>query len=76
MIERADPMAPAFAGACFGASLFAMFGGLALTGAILGAKLPLVSLVHEKNLSMWALAGVGAGLSLLLFIIGFIVGKR
>src|SRR5438445_10764437 len=76
MIEQADPMAPAFAGAALGASAFTIFGGLALIGAILGAKIPLVSAVKEHNLTLWALMGIGFGISLLFFIIGFITGKR
>jgi len=76
MIEQADPMAPAFAGACLGAALFVIFGGLALTGAIVGAKIPLVSMVQDKGMSMLALAGIGAGISLLFFVIGLIAGKR
>jgi hypothetical protein len=76
MIEQSDPMAPAFAGACFGASLFVLFGALALTGAILGTKIPLVAMVEDKHLSLLILAGIGAGVSLLFFIVGWVAGKR
>jgi hypothetical protein len=76
MIETPDPMAPAFAGACLGASVFVIFGGLALMGAVLGAKVPLVSMVQEKNLSLLALAGIGVGVSLLFFVVGLVAGKR
>ncbi len=76
MYEQPDPLAPAFAGAAFGASLFVIYGGLALTSAVLGAKIPLVAMVQEKNLSLWALMGIGAGVSVLFAIIGFIAGKR
>jgi hypothetical protein len=76
MIEAADPMAPAFAGAAIGASIFIIFGGLVLMSAILGAKIPLVTMVQAKHLSLVALAGCGAGLSLILFAIGFAIGKR
>jgi hypothetical protein len=76
MLEQADPMAPAFAGACLGAALFTIFGGLVLCSAILGAKIPLVSMVQEKHMSMMVLAGIGAGVSLLFFVVGFVVGKR
>ena len=76
MIEQADPMAPAFAGACFGASLFVLFGALALTGAIFGTKIPMVAAIEEKHLSLLVLAGIGAGVSLLFFVVGWVVGKR
>src|SRR3954452_5569351 len=76
MYETPDPMAPAFAGACLGASAFVIFGGLALMGAVLGAKVPLVSMVQEKNLSLLALAGIGVGISLLFFVVGLVAGKR
>jgi hypothetical protein len=76
LYEAADPMAPAFAGACFGAALFVIFGVLALTGAIVGTKLPLVAMVADKHLSMWILAAIGGGVSLLFFAVGFLAGKR
>jgi hypothetical protein len=76
MIEQADPMAPAFAGACFGASLFVLFGALALTGAIFGTKIPMVAAIQEKHLSLLVLAGIGAGVSLLFFVVGWVVGKH
>ena len=63
MYEQPDPLAPAFAGAAFGASLFVIYGGLALTSAVLGAKIPLVAMVQEKNLSLWRSMGIGAGVS-------------
>jgi hypothetical protein len=74
--EEADPMAPAFAGACFGASLFTIFGGMALMSAVLGTKLPLVAMVQDKHMSIWALFGVGVGVAVLCFVIGLVVGKR
>ncbi|HEX3357746.1 MAG TPA: hypothetical protein VHS31_12315 [Tepidisphaeraceae bacterium] len=76
MYEQPDPLAPAFAGAAFGASIFVIYGGLALTAAVLSTKIPLVTMVQEKNLSLWALVGIGAGVSVLFAIIGFIAGKR
>ena len=75
-VEQADPFAPAFAGAAFGASIFVIFGGLVVTGAILGTKLPLVTALQEHNLSLWALFGIGAGVSLLCFVVGVVAGKR
>jgi hypothetical protein len=73
--EQADPLAPAFGGAALGASIFILFGALALIGAIMGTKLPLVSMVAEKNLTMWVLAGIGAAPAVLFFIVGAIIGK-
>ena len=75
-VEQADPFAPAFAGAAFGASIFVIFGGLVVTSAILGTKLPLVTALQEHNLSLWALFGIGAGVSLLCFVVGVVAGKR
>ena len=76
MVEAPDPMASAFAGACFGAALFVIFGGLVLTGAILGAKLPLITTLQEKNLTLWPLAGIGLGVAVLFGIVGLVAGKR
>ena len=72
MYEQADPMAPAFAGACLGASVFAIFGGLVLVSAMLGAKIPLVASIEaNKSLSLWPLFGIGVGVSLLFFVVGW-----
>jgi hypothetical protein len=77
MYEQPDPMAPAFAGACLGAALFTIFGGLVLVSAMLGAKIPLVASIEaNKSLSLWPLFGIGAGVSLLFFIVGFVAGKK
>jgi hypothetical protein len=75
MIEQADPMAPAFAGAALGAALFVLLAGMVLCSAILGTTLPLVQQINEKHMSFGMLAGIGAAPAVLFFIVGLIFGK-
>ncbi len=72
-IEAADPMAPAMGGMALGASIFAMLGVIAVFSGAMGTKPELLG--RFSDMSFLVLAGIGAGLAVVGFIIGMIVGK-
>jgi hypothetical protein len=72
-VEAPDPLAPALGGAALGAVIFVLFGGLALTSAVLGIQPPLLKMVSQY--SMLILLGIGVGISLLFAVIGGVIGK-
>jgi hypothetical protein len=78
-VEQADPLAPALGGAALAASIFVILGGLVLTAATMGTRPELVNLIAGQpgeNRSIWIIFGIGAGLALVFFIGGMLVGKR
>lgn len=78
-VEQADPLAPALGGAAFAASLFVILGGLVLTCATMGTRPALIDTIAGApgdNRSIWIIFGIGAGLALVFFIGGMLVGKR
>ena len=72
-LEAADPTAPAFGGAALGAALMVLFAGIVLMAGVLGTSTKLVDAV--KDMKTLVLFGIGVGASLLLGIIGFVIGK-
>jgi hypothetical protein len=72
-IEAADAMAPAMGGMALGASLFALLGVIAVFSGAMGTKPELLG--RFSDMSFLVLAGIGAGLAFVGFIIGMIVGK-
>ncbi|HWP39845.1 MAG TPA: hypothetical protein VNL70_02880, partial [Tepidisphaeraceae bacterium] len=73
-VEQRDPLAPAFGGAALAAAIMVLFGGFALTSAVLDTRPTLLNYVDQMN---WLiLSGIGIGFALVLGIIGAIVGRR
>ena len=72
-VEAADPLAPAFGGAALGATLVVLFAIFVLTSAMAGYRPNILQTFAEY--SLWALAGVGAVISIIFFVIGLIIGK-
>jgi hypothetical protein len=72
-IEAADPTAPAFGGAALGAALMLLLAGIVLMSGVLGTSTKLVDSL--KEMKTLVLFGIGAGASLLLGIIGFVIGR-
>jgi len=78
-VEAADPLAPALAGAALAASLFVILGGLVITCATMGTRPKLIDALAGApgdNRSIWIIFGIGAGLAVLFFLGGMLVGKK
>jgi hypothetical protein len=78
-VEQADPLAPALGAAAFAASLFVVLGGLVITCATMGTRPALIDTIAGApgdNRSIWIIFGIGAGLALVFFVGGMLVGKR
>ena len=77
-VEAADPMAPAFAGMAFGASIFCLIGCLVLACATMGTRPHMVDVIAGApgdNRPIFIIGAIGAGLVALLAIIGLVAGK-
>jgi hypothetical protein len=76
--EAPDPMAPAFAGAAFGAAIFALVGCLVVACATLGTRPSVVDMIAGKpgdNRPLWMIAAFGLVPAVLFGIIGLVAGK-
>lgn len=74
LVEQADPMAGAFGGAALAGAIMLLIGGLSLGSAVMGTKVGLLSALDKPNAFVLVL-GVGFVLTLIFFIIGWVVGK-
>ena len=72
-VEAADAMAPAFGGASLGAALVTLVAAFILASAISNAHPSFLGDIAAKGL--WVLAGGGAVVAAICFIIGLVVGK-
>jgi len=73
VVEKADPLAPAFAGLGVGAVIAMLFAAFALTSATVGVYPDYVKAAHDYNFGMVFLFGLG--LSVVCFVIGLVIGK-
>jgi hypothetical protein len=75
IVEKPDPLAPAFGGAALAASVVLFFGIFVLTSAVLGTRPDAVVWFKTKDISIWVGAAMGFGLVLVCFVFGLIFGK-
>ncbi len=78
-IEAADPMASALGAAALGAAIFCFVGFLSLFSGITNARPGLMDQIagtpaQTRNIGI--LAGIGAVLAIIFFVIGLVMGKR
>ena len=74
-IQAPDPLAPAFGGAVLAAAGVAIFGAFVLISSVLGTYPAAVKWFKAQNLSLFMIAGIGLGASLVFFVFGLILGK-
>jgi hypothetical protein len=72
-IEKADPLGPAFAFAAMGATIVVIFGAFVLVSGLLDTWPAMMSMIQQYGFPI--LAGVGVGVSLVFFGIGFAAAK-
>lgn len=75
VVEAADPLAPAFGGAALAAALMSLLGILALACGVVGVPIRRTALEALANQSFWIIAGAGAVLAVVFFVIGLVLGK-
>jgi hypothetical protein len=75
MVEREDPLAPAFGGAALAAALVSLFGLFVLTSAVLGTRPASVEWFATKNISLVVGAAIFMGLVVFFFVGGLVVGR-
>lgn len=75
-VEATDKMTSALGGASLGAAVFAIVGLIVLVGAAMGVETPVMAMIQEqmKN-SPYIVPGAGAGLAVIGFIFGLLLGK-
>jgi hypothetical protein len=71
--ETPDALAPAFGGAALAAAVFVLYGTVILCSSVLHTKPGLADLLSGKSFAI--VAGVGAGLAIVFFIVGLFIGK-
>jgi hypothetical protein len=77
-VEAMDPMAPAFAGMAFAASLFTLVGCLVVACATLGTRPAVVDMIAGKpadNRPLWMIAAFGVAAVAVMGIVGLVIGK-
>ena len=72
-VEAADSMAAAFAGAAIAASIFILYGSIALCAAVMHTQPGLTQFTDGKQFLV--LAGIGLGFAAVCFIVGMVAGK-
>jgi hypothetical protein len=75
-VEATDKMTSALGGASLGAAVFVVIGLIVLIGAAMGVETPVMTMIQEqqKN-SPYIVPGAGAGLAVIGFIFGLLLGK-
>jgi hypothetical protein len=72
-IEKPDPMSAAFGAAALGATLFVIFGAFALITGVLDTAPTIMQTIATYGFLV--LAGAGVAVSIVFFLVGFVVGK-
>ena len=72
-VEAADPMAPAFGAAALAGAAMLIFAMFVVASAVAGTRPEIVETLAQKG---WlVIAGIGAGLGIIFFVFGMIIGK-
>jgi hypothetical protein len=74
--EAADPLAPAFGAMALAAAIVCGFGIFVLTNAVVGVWPQFIADYRGNPQALWAFFGGGLALAIVLFIVGWFVGKR
>jgi hypothetical protein len=72
-VEKPDPMSAAFGAAALGATIFVIFGAFALITGVLDTQPTIMQTVATYGFLV--LAGAGVGVSVVFFLVGFVLGK-
>jgi hypothetical protein len=71
--EKADPMAPAFAGAALAATIVVIFGAFALITGVLDTSPDILNQIAQKGFLI--VFGGGVAVAIVFFVVGLILGK-
>jgi hypothetical protein len=72
-VEKPDPMSAAFGAAALGATIFVIFGAFALITGVLDTAPTIMQQVATYGFLV--LAGAGVAVSIVFFLVGFVLGK-
>jgi hypothetical protein len=74
MVQALDQTAPAFAGASLAGAAAVLFAVFVLISALFGA-IPRETVKWLTNMGLFIIAGIGLGLALAFFALGWMLGK-
>ncbi|MGC4032071.1 MAG: hypothetical protein QM754_10125 [Tepidisphaeraceae bacterium] len=72
-VEARDALAPAFGGASLGAAAFGLLAAFVLANGVMNTHASLLEPIQKYELPV--IAGIGAGLAVIGFVIGLVIGK-